>query len=187
MATAQRDIPIQPGETLVTAALRVVTHLAGGVVLFTTNGSHSPGSFHYRGQAVDIALPSGPSWNSPELGRVAAELVRLIPIRFIKELIWSGPNPVYIKNGVRVAPYAVNDHRNHIHLAATADFTYASEAPMPDRPVVTAPIVGIAITPSGNGYILVGADGGVFCFGDAKFLGNVEYKLPAGNDWTPAA
>lgn len=56
----------------------------------------------------------------------------------------------------------------------------------PNRPNVTAPIVGIAITPSGNGYLLVGADGGVFAFGDAKFLGSLEYVLPDGRAWLPA-
>ena len=35
---------------------------------------------------------------------------------------------------------------------------------------LTAPIVGIAATPSGNGYWLVAADGGIFTFGDAKFV-----------------
>jgi hypothetical protein len=40
----------------------------------------------------------------------------------------------------------------------------------PRRPP-TAPIVGIAATPSGNGYWLVGSDGGVFSFGDARFFG----------------
>ncbi len=182
------DIATQPGETTVTAALRVVTHLAGGIVTSTTRGGHAAGSYHYIGRAVDIALASGPSWDSPALGKVAAELLRIVPLRFISELIWAGPNPVYIKNGRHVAPYAAADHRNHIHLAATADFTYiAPEAHMPDRPVISAPIVGIAITPTGNGYLLVAADGGVFAFGDAKFLGNVEFKLPVGDSWTPAA
>ncbi len=37
---------------------------------------------------------------------------------------------------------------------------------------LNAPIVGITSTPSGNGYWLVGADGGVFNFGSAKFLGS---------------
>jgi hypothetical protein len=35
-----------------------------------------------------------------------------------------------------------------------------------------APIVGIASTPDGNGYWLVGADGGVFAYGDAVFYGS---------------
>ncbi len=43
-----------------------------------------------------------------------------------------------------------------------------------------APIVDIAITPSGSGYWLVGADGGVFTFGDAAYAGSVPEVLPAG-------
>jgi peptidoglycan/xylan/chitin deacetylase (PgdA/CDA1 family) len=35
-----------------------------------------------------------------------------------------------------------------------------------------APIVGMAATPTGNGYWLVAADGGVFAFGDAGFFGS---------------
>ena len=34
------------------------------------------------------------------------------------------------------------------------------------------PIVGMAATPSGDGYWLVAADGGVFTFGDARFFGS---------------
>ncbi|ACU54880.1 hypothetical protein Afer_1977 [Acidimicrobium ferrooxidans DSM 10331] len=37
---------------------------------------------------------------------------------------------------------------------------------------LAAPIVGIASTPDGMGYWLVGADGGVFAFGDAEYMGN---------------
>jgi hypothetical protein len=33
-------------------------------------------------------------------------------------------------------------------------------------------VVGIETTPSGQGYRLVAADGGVFVFGDAAFLGS---------------
>lgn len=191
MPIAQSDIPIQPGETAVTAALRVVTRLAGGIVTSTTTGGHTAGSYHYVGRAVDIALSSGPSWNSPALGRVALELVRIVPRRFISEFIWAGPNPIYIKNGKNVAPYAASAHHNHIHLAATADFIYnAPEAHMAVQ--VNAPCVGIAASYDANGnikgYLLVGADYGVFSFGEgAPMLGRVEYTLPAGNDWTPAA
>ena len=34
------------------------------------------------------------------------------------------------------------------------------------------PIVGMAPTPSGNGYWFVAADGGIFSYGDAKFFGS---------------
>jgi len=42
------------------------------------------------------------------------------------------------------------------------------------------PIVGMAATPSGKGYWLVAADGGIFSFGDAHFYGSLgAFKLPA--------
>ena len=34
------------------------------------------------------------------------------------------------------------------------------------------PIVGMAATPTGEGYWLVAADGGIFTFGDATYLGS---------------
>ena len=37
---------------------------------------------------------------------------------------------------------------------------------------LNAPVVGMAATPSGEGYWLVAADGGIFCFGDAEFWGS---------------
>jgi L,D-peptidoglycan transpeptidase YkuD (ErfK/YbiS/YcfS/YnhG family) len=37
---------------------------------------------------------------------------------------------------------------------------------------LNAPIVGMAATPDGHGYWLVGSDGGVFTFGDASFYGS---------------
>ena len=65
------------------------------------------------------------------------------------------------------------------------------EGPMaaddPNRQNSNAPIVGMAATPTGKGYWLVAADGGVFSFGDAPFLGNVEYVLPDGQAWLPKA
>lgn len=60
-------------------------------------------------------------------------------------------------------------------------------AVLPDRPKSNAPITGIAVTPTGKGYYLVAADGGVFTFGDAVFYGNVEHVLAAGDSWTPDA
>ncbi len=43
-------------------------------------------------------------------------------------------------------------------------------SPPGDR--LAAPLVGIASTPDGKGYWLVGADGGVFTYGDAGFFGS---------------
>jgi hypothetical protein len=40
------------------------------------------------------------------------------------------------------------------------------------RPLA-APVVGMAAAPGGGGYWLVGADGGVFSFGDAPYLGSL--------------
>ncbi len=36
------------------------------------------------------------------------------------------------------------------------------------------PVVDAAATPSGNGYLMLAADGGVFTFGDARFHGSVQ-------------
>lgn len=57
----------------------------------------------------------------------------------------------------------------------------------PNRPNVNAPISGIAATPTGKGYWLVGMDGGVFAFGDAENFGNVEYVKPDDQAWLPKA
>jgi uncharacterized protein YkwD len=54
--------------------------------------------------------------------------------------------------------------------ALASDATYrGSLAATPPQ----APIVGMATTPSGDGYWLVGSDGGVFTFGDARFYGSM--------------
>ncbi|MCL6104606.1 MAG: hypothetical protein M1483_03070, partial [Actinobacteria bacterium] len=56
---------------------------------------------------------------------------------------------------------------------------------MGDR-ALAAQIVGIASTPDGKGYWLVGADGGVFSFGDAGFYGSLP-KGPGGLGIHPAS
>lgn len=48
---------------------------------------------------------------------------------------------------------------------------------MPDDPAIpnaSAPIVAFEATPTGKGYWIVTADGAVFAFGDAPYLGRVE-------------
>src|SRR5678809_1368484 len=47
------------------------------------------------------------------------------------------------------------------------------------------PIVGMAPTPSGNGYWFTASDGGIFSFGDAKFFGAAaSIPAPAGRNVT---
>ena len=50
-------------------------------------------------------------------------------------------------------------------------YTYGITGLSGKRPL-NAPIVGAVAAPDGNGYYLVGADGGVFDFGSAKFSGS---------------
>ena len=60
--------------------------------------------------------------------------------------------------------------------------------------LLNRPIVGMAATPSGNGYWLVASDGGIFSFGDAQFFGSTGgitlnspvvamARTPAGNGY----
>jgi 3D (Asp-Asp-Asp) domain-containing protein len=39
---------------------------------------------------------------------------------------------------------------------------------------IAKPIVGMAVTPDGHGYWVVGSDGGIFSFGDARFFGSTS-------------
>jgi hypothetical protein len=196
---AQRDIPVQPGETAVTAALRVLAGVMGWAVMHTTAGAHSPTSYHYPAsgaRAVDLAGRSGPGRDTSELLAIDEGIIRVVPLSMIEELIYSGPGNVCVKHGrivngtVAYGSAVMSRHHDHVHLAVVSTFTYqggpAMPADDPNRTNVNAPIVGIAITPSGQGYLLVAADGGVFAFGDAVFKGNVEYLLPAGRAWLPA-
>lgn len=53
---------------------------------------------------------------------------------------------------------------------------WQGDTTVPDDPNVhqaQAPIVAFEVTPSGEGYYIVTADGAIFAFGDAKYLGRV--------------
>jgi len=194
---SQRDIPVQPDETPVTAALRRLAGLMGWAVIHTTDGGHTATSYHYGGRAVDLAARSGPGVDTSELLSINEGVVQVLPLSMITELIYSGPGNICVKNGRIVSGVklygldTMSRHHNHVHLAVVADFSYSGGAPLPDddpnRANVNAPIVGMAATPSGHGYWLVAADGGVFAFGDATFLGNVEYVKPDDRAWLPKA
>lgn len=66
-------------------------------------------------------------------------------------------------------------------LAAVPDPTATEGVDVSDAPIedsggtksLNGPIVGACTTPTGRGYWLAAADGGVFTFGDAKFFGSI--------------
>lgn len=185
-----------------TGLLYRVTDIAGP--------GHAEGSYHYAtgtggdGLAVDLAGVTP--------GVTAATVIQMTAIYHafmdvagqLAELIYNAPGiNTAVKNGKRVhgpsyyGPLVWGDHRDHVHVAvAKGTFLEPLSEPLhtmggtvpddPNRPNVNAPITGIAATPTGKGYWLVAADGGVFAFGDAPFLGNVEYVLPDGRAWLPA-
>lgn len=193
----QPDIPIQPGETDVTAALRTLAGIMGWCVKSTTDGAHSTTSYHYTGQAVDLASRDGPGVDTVQLLQIDEEVVRSVPLSMILELIYAGPGNLCVQrgrivNGMSVyGPDVMARHHNHVHLAVVDTFTYSGGPAVPvddpNRQNVNAPIVGMAATPTGKGYWLVAADGGVFAFGDAQMIGNVEYVKPDDRAWLPKA
>lgn len=195
----QRSIPAQPGETEVTRALRRFANIMGWAVTATTNGAHTKTSYHYSGRAVDLAAREGPGWDSEQLLAINEAIIRTIPFQMISELIYGGPGAVLIKNGKVVHPNAygadvLGRHHDHVHLAVVAAFTFngpegeAMAVDDPNRQNLNAPCVGIAATPTGRGFWLVGADYGVFAFGDAEYIPvNLEYVPADGHDWLPKA
>lgn len=166
---------------------------------------HSDGSYHYaagtggQGLAVDFGGAT-PGLNPTTQIQMTAIYHALMDVAGqLAELIWNAPGiTTAVKNGKQVngatyyGPLVWGDHRDHVHVAVPKG-TFLTPKPGgpvaddPNRPNVNAPITGIAATPTGRGYWLVSADGGVFAFGDAQFFGNVEYVLPDGHAWTPRA
>lgn len=144
---------------------------------------HSPGSYHCKpgtdgtGLAIDLAEPTASS-NTPGL---LAIFNAFKPVESkLAELIYSGAS-YSIKDGKRVPRYAVSSHWNHVHVAVPKGTLLVplSSPPkgsvMPDYEVVAEP-VSISVTPSGQGYLILCKDGGVFAFGDAVYLGRVHVK-----------
>jgi hypothetical protein len=191
---SQRDAPVQPDETAVTAALRVVAGIIGCAVMHTTDGAHTKTSFHYSGRAVDLAARSGPGVDTSELLRIDEEIVRLLPLSMISELIYSGPGNVCVKNGRIVdgqqayGSAVLSRHHNHVHLAVVANFTYQGSQevakPManandPNMPDITGPVeLQVLFDAAGicTGYFIFShATGELHGFGPgAKFHGRSE-------------
>lgn len=116
-------------------------------------------SHHSRGRAVDFAGPH-PSEDSEELRRVYLALLPLWPQ--CTELVYSGPGGGYWKNGRPAGPYAVEGHHNHVHIAMPAEWRYERKKETP--PMIPEDKKLIAAFPYQDGYVLVSADGSVYCF-----------------------
>lgn len=142
-------------------------------------------SFHIVGQAVDLAGPT--PWNVQKPSPYMLPIWELYMQQAGKlaELFYSGA-PFYVKNGV-VKPIAQMDstlrsaHWNHVHVAVkTGTILKPKEVVVPD--VTPPPVHKINPGPNGNlvagisaifnsegkctGYLILGADGGVFSFGE---------------------
>jgi len=176
------------------------------------NGAgHAPNSYHYaqgtagRGLAVDLAGVTPGVTPTTVNQMVAIHAAFLLVASQLAELIYNGPySGVAVHKGRRVdgeafyGPATWAAHVNHVHVAVPRG-TFLSQATVtilergtmaaddPNRTNVNAPIVGMAATPTGKGYWLVAADGGIFGFGDAQFYGNVEFVKPDDQAWLPKA
>lgn len=88
--------------------------------------------------------------------------------------------------GAVARPIRLGGHRDVLRTACPGKNLYPliytlalppEEAPMPDNVhIAQAPVVNLVPTPSGAGYWIICSDGSVFAFGDAPFLGRVEYR-----------
>lgn len=170
---------------------------------------HAGGSYHYadgtgaEGLAVDFGGVTPGVTNATTIQMGAIYRTFLDVASQLAELIYNGPGiSVAVKDGKPVngrayyGPLVWGDHRDHVHVAVhrgtflshpAGTIPGGSTMPTddPNRPNSNAPITGITATPSGKGYWIVAADGGVFAFGDAPFLGNVEYLKPDDRAWLP--
>lgn len=159
---------------------------------------HAKGSYHYAkgtggtGLAVDFAgvTPGVTPVTVVQMADIYRALRTVAPQ--LAELIHNGPGTgMAVKNG-RVmngsslyGPAVWDAHKNHVHVAvpkgtfltplshplSTLEATVADN---PDIPNAAAPVVAFQATPTGEGYWLVTADGAVYAFGDARYLGRVE-------------
>lgn len=130
-------------------------------VTSTTGDTHSPGSYHYRpgtngqGLAIDLAEPT-PSVLSPGLLRIFDVFA---PVEGdLAELIYTGA-PYNIKDGQRVDRYAVNSHKDHVHIAVPKGTVFLPQGGVVDMTKL------IAAFPYEAGYVIVAEDGAVYCFG----------------------
>ena len=133
--------------------------------------------------------PASPSNPVRIVGRRVAlrfgnTIVSLIAVSALFALavgVIRSPNPVTMRPSAAAAggliSGSVKDSAGAAISGATVSVAGSSVAPtgffgsMGGTPL-NKPIVGMAATPTGNGYWLVASDGGIFTYGDARFFGS---------------
>ena len=112
----------------------------------------------------------------------------------------TATNPFDITNAIVASPWGskptfpivhyVQDNYDSVYNAAanitggtttvtTTEGSTGGEVESATGTPLAAPIVSSCPSPSGRGYYLVGADGGVFAFGDAKYHGSIPELVAA--------
>lgn len=188
--------------TISREAQAIVAYVDGCAIPYRVTSIYRPGPRSYHGAegtggaglAVDFAGKTAGVTPTTALQMAWIYRCLLAVAGQLAELIYSGADvdgrPVLeaIKNGRRVdgasfyGPATWADHFDHVHVAVPrgtflshpAD-TVGGEAPMADDNVyqAQAEVVAFETTPTGKGYWIVTADGAVFAFGDAQYLGRV--------------
>lgn len=80
-----------------------VAHKFGLTITSTTGGQHAPGSYHYRGRAIDVAGPPA------AMARFFRFFAHYKPTELFYDPIGA------IKNGNRIPP--IGGHSDHVHVA----------------------------------------------------------------------
>lgn len=168
-----------------------------------TPGVHAAHSLHYAqgtggvGLAVDFGgvTPGVTPTTLKQMGDIWHTFF-LVGAQ-LAELIHNQPGITKaVKNGKTVdgasfyGPVTWAAHKNHVHVAVPRGLFLSPlsqplgtlkslEDEMADEPpVVEVPAepVGMAATPTGKGYWILTADGGIYAFGDAVYHGGVTVK-----------
>ncbi|WP_298344505.1 hypothetical protein [Ferrimicrobium sp.] len=98
------------------------------------------------------------------------------PLKDTSALEPHAPDFVSYQPGVPLRPY----QQGYTTTSSRGQLSYHAAPPRGSLApgTSTAPIIGIAATPAGNGYWLVNAHGQVFTRGSAKFYGQVAATMP---------
>lgn len=114
--------------------------------------------------------------NFQESAPTPAAMASLIELIFHLERVHAVRFPATIRGHRDVGATACPGNKLYAKLPEVRDALQGDPMPEIQTPIykVNAAPVSLAITPSGQGYIILCADGGVFTFGDAVYLGRVE-------------